>query len=691
MRRTLTISSIVIMTAIAAKLFSTSHGPVSPQTPILSLSSPLTDNSSTLTAPTPSVALNRTSLTAPLRLTSLDGRLYYLPHRTRGPASVYVFLGLQCPISNWYIPELNRLAAKFQPLGIAFFGIVSDAHTPRHEVVDHQREYPLSFPVLYDPTGSGRQRLQATHTPQVVVTNGVGQISYSGRIDNRFAELGRQRQQTTQHDLRDTLAALASGKRSRRRSTEPIGCLLEPLRSPSNQQHVTFRRDIAPIIYANCTECHRPGESAPFPLQSYTDVVRRAQQIREVVHRGLMPPWKPEMDFGHFQNERRLAPRDYELLLRWIDSGGPEGTDRPVTPLPVFTTGWQLGEPDLILELEDAFPVPADGPDIYRHFVLPSGLLKNRLVSAMEFRPGDARVVHHALAYLDRSGTARQLDAADAGQGYSRFGGPGFAPSGNLGGWGPGGSPRRLPDGMGRVMWKDCDVVLQIHYHPIGQSTQDRSRIGLYFADPGAQTLVSEILVANVDLDIPPGASQHIHEASYTLPVDTCLLDATPHMHLLGHEIEAIAVLPGQPAVPLIRIRDWSFYWQDHYVYRQPIWLPAGTHIKVRATFDNSANNPLNPHQPAQRVRWGEHSTDEMAICYFQVTTRNMQDFRTLTDHNQRFYEGLMQRYQDSNRQHAEQGAARPVRPLSPLKQSPLKQSPLNRQSFNRPLSPDGR
>ncbi|MEO1999772.1 MAG: redoxin domain-containing protein, partial [Planctomycetaceae bacterium] len=523
MRRTLTTAAMITMTAVGSMFLPLGNGPSIGRAPLLSVAGPLPH-----AAVAERSAPSQNSITTPLRLTDLNGQVHNVPYQTDRLASVYVFLGLQCPISNRYIPELNRQAATFEPLGIAFYGIVSDPHTTPEEARDHQRQYPLDFPVLYDPTGSGRLQLRATHTPQVVIVEQSGRIAYSGRIDDRYADIGRQRPHITRHDMRDALTAIASGTTVARRSTTPVGCLLEPFPSESKHQQVTFTRDIAPIVYANCTECHRPGESAPFPLQSYRDVVRHAQQIREVVQNKLMPPWKPETGFGHFKNARQLAGRDSALLLNWIAAGAPHGDVRDTPPPPVFTTGWQLGKPDLILELDKPFPVPADGPDIYRHFVLPSGLLENRLVSAMEFRPGDPRVVHHALAYLDRSGTARQLDAADPGQGYSRFGGPGFTPSGNLGGWGPGGLPRRLPAGMGRVIWQDCDVVLQIHYHPIGQSTQDRSRIGLYFADPDAQTLVSEILVANVDLDIPAGAQRHSHHATYTLPVDTCLLDTTP-------------------------------------------------------------------------------------------------------------------------------------------------------------------
>ena len=189
-------------------------------------------------------------------------------------------------------------------------------------------------------------------------------------------------------------------------------------------------------------------------------------------------------------------------------------------------------------------------------------------------------------------------------------------------------------------------MIVQIHYHPIGRSMSDQSRIGLYFAPPKSTHQTTEIMAANVELLIPAGATRHHHHAEYQLPVDTILFDATPHMHVLGKEIKAVAHLPDGSEIPLIWIRNWDFYWQDNYVYAEPMHLPKGTRIRLDCWFDNSSSNLLNPNSPPRDVRWGDFSTDEMGICYFQVTTNTWDDFVTLNRDSSEYFADLWSKYQ---------------------------------------------
>lgn len=559
-------------------------------------------------------------------------------------ATVYVVLSVNCPISNGYVPTLNRLAKQFASANIEFLGVVPGANATEEEVEAHQREFGISFPVVWDRQHELCQRLGATHTPQAIVVDADQAIRYSGRIDDRFADLGQQR--AARHtDLLDVLNRLAAGQPIVVTRTQPVGCVIESASSVS-ESDVTYCRDVAPILFAHCASCHRPGEAAPFSLLKFRDARVHAEQIRLVTQRRLMPPWKPEPGYGHFQNEQRLSEAEINTIDTWVANGTPLGDPQDLPSPPQFVSGWHLGEPDLVLVMPEPFDVPADGPDIYQHFVLPTGLSQNRLVRAVEFRPGAPQVVHHALVFYDTTGQGRTLDAADPSPGYSSVGSPGFATSGGLVGWGPGGLPRELPLGMGRPLKKDSDLILQIHYHPCGKVVRDRSRIGLYFAPKSATWIVTEGMVVNTDLEIPAGAARHRHRASLTLPVETMLLDVTPHMHVLGKEIRATAYPPDTDPIPLIWIKDWNFYWQAHYVYDEPITLPAGTRIDLDCWFDNSDQNPLNPHSPPRPVRWGDFSTDEMAICYFQMTSRRWDDFMTLTKSNQNYFDAEWQRAQ---------------------------------------------
>jgi len=574
-----------------------------------------------------------------------------------GRTEVYVFLSPHCPISNSCIPELNRLAAEYSPDGIQFLGVIPGAVAASVNADDFQEKFSIRFPVIIDHSHQIIGTLQATHTPQVIVREN-SETVYSGRIDDRFVDLGKSRREATRHDLAEVLAQLSQGVSVTPHTTTPTGCLIERLgighaskhtARSSDSEVLTFNRDVAPIIFQHCSRCHREGEVAPFPLLTIEHVRAHASQIDLVTQRRLMPPWKAEPGFASFANEHRLSDDELKRLSQWIASEQIEGDpdDLPLTP--IFPSGWYLGKPDLELIMPEPFPVPAEGPDIYQHFVIPTGLTENRLVNAVEFRPGAPEVVHHSITYFDITGRGRELDAEDPLPGYSRLGSPGFAVSGSLGGWGPGGLPRRLPNGMGRPLEKNSDLIVQIHYHPVGRPVQDQSRIGLYFAPPSSTHLVTEIMVANVDLNIPAGESRHHHHAEYILPVETILFDATPHMHVLGKEIKAIAHRPDGSTEPLIWIRDWDFYWQENYVYSEPIRLPKGTRIELDCWFDNSDRNSLNPNRPPQTVSWGDFSTDEMGICYFQATTDTWENYVTLNQHATQYFADLWDKYQRSS------------------------------------------
>jgi len=284
--------------------------------------------------------------------------------------------------------------------------------------------------------------------------------------------------------------------------------------------------------------------------------------------------------------------------------------------------------------------VPADGPDVYRVFVLPyarenvpadvrraESIPGAVGIRAVEIRPGNPRVVHHALGYIDTSGEARRRDRAEPGPGYTSFGTPGFKPTGFLGSYVPGYEPRRLPSGIDEIMPLDGDAVVQIHYSPTGREEMDQTEIGIYFSrEPIVRAIVWWTL-RETELEIPPGAAAQTFRATRTLPADVYVFSVLPHMHYLGKTVRAIAVRPDGAEVKLMRIDDWDFNWQNKYEYRAPIRLPAGTRIQAEWTFDNSAGNPRNPHSPPQRVQHGASSTDEMCELHFNLVPVDPADY----------------------------------------------------------------
>jgi hypothetical protein len=393
----------------------------------------------------------------------------------------------------------------------------------------------------------------------------------------------------------------------------------------------TYTKDVAPILWKNCAGCHRAGEIGPFSLLTYKDAAKRASFLAEITSSRRMPPWKAEPGFGSFHDERRLSEPEIRKIADWADGGAPEGEAKDLPPMPKFPEGWQLGTPDLVLKASEPFDVPAQGRDVYRCFVIPIPIDSNKTVAAFEFRPGNRRVVHHALLYLDSSGAAREKDESDPGPGYTSFGGPGILPTGGLGGWAPGSMPRRLPDGMGKFLRKGSDLVLQVHYHPDGKAEKDQSQAGIYFTRKPAQKIVGGIAVRSRNLDIPAGESHyHISARSEPLPVDADVIGIAPHMHYIGKEMKVVAETPDGKTTPLIWIKDWDFNWQGTYQYNAPIKLAKGTVIKLDAYYDNSAENASNPSKPPRRVRWGEQTTDEMCLLGVQVVTDNPADLRKI-------------------------------------------------------------
>jgi hypothetical protein len=396
---------------------------------------------------------------------------------------------------------------------------------------------------------------------------------------------------------------------------------------------VTFNRHVAPILWNNCAGCHHKGAVGPFPLVGYKDAARRARFIAALTASRRMPPWRAEPGHGPFENERRLSDADIKLLARWAEAGAPEGDPRDLPPAPRFPDGWQLGEPDLVLRMPASFTVPATGPDVYRCFVIPIPTAEDRTVAAVEFRPGNRRVIHHASFFLDDKGQgrAKEKETKDGQPGYTSFGGPGIAPAGGLSGWGLAALPRFLPEGTGLRLPRGCDLVMQIHYHPTGKEEVDRSELGVYFSKEPATRFLTTFQARTTDIAIPPGARRHrVACASAPLPCDVTVLTVTPHMHFLGREIAATAVLPGGKKLPLVAVRDWDFHWHERYQFKAPPRLPKGTVVEVEGFYDNSADNPKNPNSPPKLVRYGNNLTDEMISCHLEVVAEGLADLRKL-------------------------------------------------------------
>ena len=408
----------------------------------------------------------------------------------------------------------------------------------------------------------------------------------------------------------------------------------------AHAQTVTFAKDIAPIIYANCSKCHHTGEVAPFPLMSYADVKSHGPTISLVTQIHFMPPWKPEPGWTSYRDERRLTPAQISLIQQWVQAGMPEGDPTTEPKPPSYTDGWQLGTPDLILTLPQGFDVPADGPDIYRNFVIPTGLTADKWVTAIELKPSARSVVHHSLFFSDTTGGAKALDGKDGQPGFDGFGtiftvgDPLAIINGGLGGWVPGTTPAYLPNGIAIPLPANSDFLMQVHFHPNGVPQTEKTVVGLYFgAKPAVQMTqfqVPAFFGIRANLDIPAGESNYKVRGSFTIPADVNAVGVWAHAHYLGHEAKLTATLPSGEVRILLWIKNWEFNWQDQYLFQNLMPLPKGTRLDGELTYYNSTNNIVNPNYPPKEVKWGENSTDAMGSLLLNVVPQNAADLTAL-------------------------------------------------------------
>jgi hypothetical protein len=412
----------------------------------------------------------------------------------------------------------------------------------------------------------------------------------------------------------------------------------------------TFSKDVMPILQARCQSCHRPGEIAPMSLLTYQEARPWAASIRENVLEGTMPPWHADPQFGSYSNDRRLAREEIDTLVRWVDSGAPEG-DRGDLPPPVkFEEGWTIGKPDVVLSMTEEYTVDPKGQDRYIYFSIPTNFSEDRFIRAIELRPGNRKVVHHALVFLKkkaapvRSRSQGDMDRFNRAVGFPLFkvegdvlrvepaapvhddacglpdGGsalPGDVTEGSqplIYSFTPGARGDVLPEGTGIRMPADSELMLQIHYARADTVEKDRSSVGLIFATEPPEQLFHQQWVQNYYFKIPAGADNHEARGCHTLNKDVFVRAVLAHMHLRGKDMEVKAFLPGGGVETLLLVPAYEFNWQTTYWLAEPRFLPAGTRLEANAHYDNSRRNPFNP-DPEVEVRWGDPTTDEMLIA----------------------------------------------------------------------------
>jgi hypothetical protein len=564
------------------------------------------------------------------------GRPARLPEAT---ATVVVFLSFDCPVSNSYTAPLTELARELGPKGVAFVGL-SPTDATAAEVEKQAKDFGIGFPVYKDDQLRAADAFKAETTPEVFVLDRHHVLRYRGRVDNGYAARLKKNPQTTRHELRAALDDLLAGRPVAVPATNAVGCpIVRERPAPAAGAAVTYHRDVEPILQRSCQGCHRPGEVGPFSLMTYKQAANWSSDIKEYTQNRKMPPWKP-VEGLPFTHERKLTDKEIATLAAWADANCPQGDPKDAPPPAKFAQGWQLGPPDLVLTVPGEFTVGPSGTDLFRCFVLPTGLTEDKYVVAFEVRPGNPRVVHHTLNFVDTAGRARALeeqqrekdqdatDLQDFGPGYSVKMGVGFPRPMNISGWAPGQMPRYLPDGIGYSLPKNSDIVIQTHYHRTGRVEKDRTQLGLYFAKKPVERTIQPLVIGpklRTPLDfllfhIPAGNNHYVIKGQIWADDDCTVYSVMPHMHLLGREIKVTMTPPDGPTTTLVAIKDWDYNWQETYFFKEPIRVKAGTRFDLEGVYDNSRNNPNNPFDPPRAVRFGEQTTNEMCFGFLQAT-----------------------------------------------------------------------
>src|SRR5690349_6428722 len=385
---------------------------------------------------------------------------------------------------------------------------------------------------------------------------------------------------------------------------------------------VTFSKDVAPILQKNCQSCHRPGEAAPFSMLTYQQARPWAKAMKQAVLERKMPPWFADPKYGHFRNDRSLAQKDVDTLVSWVDAGAPEGDPKDLPKPAEFVDGWNIGKPDIVFEMPEAFHVPASGTIEYQYVILPYKFTEDRWVQMAEVRPGNRAVVHHVIAYIRDAGSKWMRDKKPGEIFVPEEDTKGNRPQLNgdmLTGFAPGLPPSVLEPGQGRLIKAGSDIVLQLHYTANGHSGDDRTKVGVVFCKQPPQQRVMTLAASNNKFTIPPGDSNYRVDADFELGHEAKLSALLPHMHLRGKDFEYRLIYPTGETETILNVPHYDFGWQLWYQPVSDIVLPKGSKIACTAHYDNSPNNRNNP-DPTKAVKWGDQSWEEMMIGFFDVT-----------------------------------------------------------------------
>ncbi len=556
--------------------------------------------------------------------------------------TVMVFLYPECPLSRQAIPVLNQIAEDLSRSGGAVLGLFHETVT-RPEIEGFALDFKTRFPLLRDPGGQVARALQATTTPEAFVLDATGRVRYAGRVDDQYRVRGVRRPAPEREDLQEAVRDVIAGVEVRVPRTRPVGCPLnreeDPTESEPNGADITYHREVIRILNTHCLKCHSEGGVAPFTLTSYDDVTDWMKTALREIQARRMPPGQVESDIP-LAGQNELSPTEVFTLRAWYKAGMPEGNPADSANLQMNhpPKDWDpaMGRPpDIIIEQPAETQLGPKGKDVYWMINFELNRSEDIRLEAMQLLPRTPRIIHHALIsavpHADLSSAVARfandkpgIEPGDWIPGYNFKHGLGFVPSTPSGSgimryqmlpsYLPGSGGVFVPEGYDCTIPAHSDFLIQIHYNRSGKQETDRCRIGLWLnrKPVSADKKMFFVPWSSPFVVIPKGAKNAVLRGEFTLPDEYRVAAVYPHCHQVATQVSIVAHPPDGPATVLVRVPQWDFNWQAGIFLAEPIWLPKGTVLECTQIYDNTEDNPRNPHSPPANVYLGENTTDEM-------------------------------------------------------------------------------
>ncbi len=515
---------------------------------------------------------------------------------------VVAMTSTSCPLSKKYLPTLVELSKAYAEKDVRFVIVNSVSADKVVEMEEAQRQLGDNAIYSFDETGDFAKSIGAQTTTDVIVINRNRTVLYHGAIDDQYG-FGYSRATPSKNYLADALEAVLAKETPPIEATDAPGCELAIKKLESSTTNVTYHGRVSRLMNRHCVKCHRDGGVGPFPLDSFDDVVSHSPMIREVIDRGVMPPWfaapADHSKVSPWSNDASLTPLEKRDLLAWIDGDQSAGDASDAVDPIVFDGRWKIGTPDAIFEFPRAISIRASGVMPYQHMTIETNLTEDKWVREVEILPSEPSVVHHVLVYAVSPGE-RIDNPIDYWAVYV-----------------PGNGAHAYPVGYARHLKKGSQLHFQMHYTPNGTATKDKTQIGFKFADGPPKYEVQTASVVNGRFTIPPRAARHKVEAEMKVPIDVEILGFLPHHHLRGVAARYELVSKNGDAELLLDVPNYDFNWQLFYQYAKPPIFEKGTTIRYTGWYDNSEGNPANPN-PNETVRWGSQTDDEMHVGYVE-------------------------------------------------------------------------